>query len=123
MMHDYNKKYLKNLHFDEARAIFMMLTRMIDIKSNYKNKYKNIECETCKIEENTLHLFKCKKYLDMNKEFKGETLQEIITKNKEGDTAKFLKEIIRRHEKEKEEKINKEINKHRSPTHRVEPPG
>ena len=40
----------------------------------------------------------------MNKEFKGETLQEIIMKNKEGDTAKFLKEIIRRHEKEKEEK-------------------
>ena len=40
----------------------------------------------------------------MNKEFKGETLQEIITKNKEGDTAKFPKEIIRRHEKEKEEK-------------------
>ena len=40
----------------------------------------------------------------MNKEFKGETLQEIITKNKEGDTAKFLKEIIRRHEKEKEVK-------------------
>ena len=40
----------------------------------------------------------------MNKEFKGETLQEIITKNKEGDIAKFLKEIIRRHEKENEEK-------------------
>ena len=40
----------------------------------------------------------------MNREFKEKTLQEIITKNKEGDIAKFLKEIIRRHEKEKEEK-------------------
>ena len=80
----------------------MMLTRMIDIKSNHKKKYKNIKCETCNIEENTLHLFKCN--LNMNKEFKGETLQEIITKNKEGDIAKFLKEIIRRHEKENEEK-------------------
>ena len=39
----------------------MMITRMVQIKSNYKNKYKNIECETCNIEENTLHLFKCKK--------------------------------------------------------------
>ena len=57
MIHDYNNKYLENLHFDEARAIFMMLTWMIVIKSNYKN----IECETCNIEENTLHLFKCKK--------------------------------------------------------------
>ena len=26
MMHEYNKEYLENLHFDEARAIFMMLT-------------------------------------------------------------------------------------------------
>ena len=26
MIHDYNNKYLENLHFDEARAIFMMLT-------------------------------------------------------------------------------------------------
>ena len=40
----------------------------------------------------------------MNKEFKGETLQEIIKKNKEGDIAKFPKEIIRTYEKEKEEK-------------------
>ena len=26
MIPDYNHKYLENLHFDEARAIFMMLT-------------------------------------------------------------------------------------------------
>ena len=70
MMHDYNKKYLENLHFDEARAIFMMLTRMIDIKSNYKNKYKNIECETCNIAENTLHQFRYNKNtIKINKEF------------------------------------------------------
>ena len=97
----------------------MMLTRMIVIKSNYKN----IECETCNIEENTIHLFKCKKYLNMNKEFKGETLQEIITKNKEGDIAKFLKEIIRRHEKENEEKLLKKSTS-TAPLHiGLSPPG
>ena len=81
----------------------MMLTRMVDLKSNYKNRYKNLDCETCIVGENTLNLFKCKKYLNMNKEFKGNTLKKIITKNKEKDIAKFQKQVFRRHEKEKEE--------------------
>ncbi len=61
-MNDYNREYIDNLHFEDARAIFMMLTRMIDVKSNFKNKHKNLDCETCSVEENTQHLFKCKKY-------------------------------------------------------------
>ena len=49
----------------------MMITRMVEIKSNYKNKYKNIECETCNIAENTLHQFKYNKNTikKINKEF------------------------------------------------------
>ena len=74
MMNDYNKNYIENLHFEEARAIFMMLTRMIDIKSNFKNKYRNrnLECEICSLEDNTQHLFKCKRYHDLNEKSKGE---------------------------------------------------
>ena len=97
------KKYLENLNFNEARAIFMMLSRMIEVKSNFKNKYRTLECETCCVEENTQHLFKCNKYLNMNKKFKGESLEDIIKKNKETDIAYFLKEIIERHENEKKE--------------------
>ena len=67
MMHIYNKEYIEKLHFDEARAIFMMITRMIDIKANYKNKHKSLECNTCGTEDNTLHLFKCKRYQDLNR--------------------------------------------------------
>ena len=59
MMKDYNKKYLENLDYEEARAIFMMITRMIDVKANFKNKHKNLDCEICNTEENTYHLFKC----------------------------------------------------------------
>ena len=53
MMNEVNRKYLENFNFEEARAIFMMLTRMIDVKANFKNKYRNLECEICKIEGNT----------------------------------------------------------------------
>ena len=103
MMNEYNKSYIEKFHFEEARAIFMMLTRMVDVKANYKNKYKNLECETCKVEENTQHIFKCKKYHDLNGKIKGETLQEILKNNNEDDIAKIMKEIIARKDNEKRE--------------------
>ena len=104
MMSEYRKNYIEELHFEEARAIFMMLTRMIDVKTNFKNNHKNLECETCKTEENSHHLFKCTKYQDLNKNIKGETLQSVIKNNKEIDVANALKEIIKRRELEREEK-------------------
>ena len=82
----------------------MMLTRMIDVKSNFKNNHRNLECETCQTEENTHHLFKCRKYQDLSKDIKGETLQSVIKNNKEIEVAKVLKEIIKRRELEREEK-------------------
>ena len=104
MMSEYRKDYMEKLHFEEARAIFMMLTRMIDVKTNYKNNHRNLECEICQTEENTHHLFKCKKYQDLNKNIKGETLQAVIKNNKEIDVAKVLKEISKRKSLEREEK-------------------
>ena len=110
MMKNYNKKYIEKLHFKEARAIFMMITRMIYVKANYKNNYKNLECDICNVEENTQHLFKCKSYHELNVKIKGETLQEILEKNNENDIANILKEIIRRKEKEFEkDKLQKKI--------------
>ena len=102
-MYEYNKKYIKNLHYEEARAIFMMITRMIDVKANYKNKYRSLECETCKVEETTQHLFKCKKYHDLNEKIRGEILQEILKNNNEEAIAKVMKEIIRGKDDEKKE--------------------
>ena len=61
MMGEYNKKYIENLHFEEARAIFMMLTRMIDVKANFKNKHRNLECDTYLVDENIQLLFTCNK--------------------------------------------------------------
>ena len=108
MMKDYNKKYLENLDYEEARAIFMMITRMIDVKANFKNKHKNLDCEICNTEENTYHLFKCKKYQELNEKIKGNNIQEVLSINTEIEIATFLKEVIRRKEKEsKEEKPKK----------------
>ena len=95
-MKNYNKKYIEKLHFKEARAIFMMLTRMIYVKANYKNQYKNLACDICNVEENTQHLFKCKSYHELNGKIKGETLREILGENIENSIAKILKEIIRK---------------------------
>ena len=96
MINEYNKNYILNRNFEEARAIFMMLTRMIDVKTNFKNKYKNLECDVCKTEENTHHIFKCKKYQDVNEKIKGESIKEVLKNNNENEIAMVTKEIIRR---------------------------
>ena len=115
MMNDYNREYIDNLHFEDARAIFMMLTRMIDVKSNFKNKYKNLDCETCSVEENTQHLFKCKKYQDLNRKIKGETIQEVLRNNSEIDIAIFLKKVIRSRDKEREKEKPKKKTTNTAP--------
>ena len=38
---------------NEYKKVYMVLARMIDVKPNFKNKYKNLQCELCKVEENT----------------------------------------------------------------------
>ena len=40
MTNKYNKKYLENFHFAEATTMFMMLTRIIDVKTNLKEIQK-----------------------------------------------------------------------------------
>ena len=65
-MNEVNRKYLENFHFEEARSILMVLTRIIDVKANFKNKYRSLECEIYRVEENKQHLFKCKKYHGLN---------------------------------------------------------
>ena len=115
MIYEYDKNFLENLHFEEARAIFMMLTRMIEVKANFKNKYKSLECETCKVEENTNHLFKCERYHDLNRNIKGETLQEVLKYNNEDEIAKIMKEIIKRKKNEVKEKDTKKKTPNNAP--------
>ena len=113
MMNEVSRNYLENFHFEEARAIFMMLTRMIDVKANFKNKYRNLECEICRIEENTQHLFKCKKYHDLNGNIKGETLTEVLKENSIQDIASVLKKSSA--DKKQEEKMRNQRKNYKPP--------
>ena len=48
-------KYMDLLYSEEAKHIFLFRTRMIDVKCNYKGKYKNnnYSCRWCFIVEET----------------------------------------------------------------------
>ena len=45
--------YLYKLSKEQARAIFMARTRMIKVKTNYKNMYTNTICRGCGLKEET----------------------------------------------------------------------
>ena len=57
------KPYLRNesLKIEEKKLMFKIRNRLIDVKSNFKKKYKNnLICRLCKIaEESQYHLVNC----------------------------------------------------------------
>ena len=46
-------KYLQKLNRHDASIIFKTRTRMLDVKENYKNKYKDQKCRLCKESDET----------------------------------------------------------------------
>ena len=56
------KKYLIELSPNNAKTILLARLRMINIKTNFKNKYDNLKCTFCAEDDETLdHLITCKK--------------------------------------------------------------
>ena len=52
--------YLINLSPKRAKIILLTKLGMIDLKANFKNKYKNLDCRMCTSENETLeHITKC----------------------------------------------------------------
>ena len=47
------KEYMDKLTRDQARIIFCARTRMLKVKSNYKNMHPNLQCRGCGLEEET----------------------------------------------------------------------
>ena len=41
------KKYMNTINRIEASTIFKSRARMLDIKNNYNNKYKDMKCRAC----------------------------------------------------------------------------
>ena len=50
---DTRSKCYKNLCRIDCSTIFKARTRMLDIKNNYRNKYKDLTCRACKKEPET----------------------------------------------------------------------
>ena len=55
--------YLKpnQISIIEAKFIFLVRTRMLDVKSNFKNKYHDVTCPNCTEEDTQSHLLFCDK--------------------------------------------------------------
>ena len=55
------KEYITNMEFKYSKLMLKIRLNMIEVKCNYKNKFKsNLICEMCKKEEDTTeHLLRC----------------------------------------------------------------
>ena len=58
------KSYLLELPFEEARAVFMLRSRMFPTKDNFKGRW-GTECVYCGGMESDIHLFSCAGYSDL----------------------------------------------------------
>ena len=59
------KKYLTELNFEEARAIFMARYRMWPTKVNYPGRWNGVLCNVCGLDDTDSHLFTCPGYSDI----------------------------------------------------------
>ena len=80
------------LTLQEKKELFKMRTKMTEVKSNFKNKYGNLNCNNCEEnnkhnEETQEHVYKCTEI----KENKG-NFEKIISNAHE---TKTLKEVIK----------------------------
>ena len=55
--------YLKpnQITISEAKFIFSVRTRMLDLKTNFRNKYSDVKCPNCEEEDTQSHLLVCEK--------------------------------------------------------------
>ena len=58
-------KYLTELDFQEARAIFMSRYRMWPTKENYPGRWSGQNCNICGMKDTDEHIFSCPGYVDL----------------------------------------------------------
>ena len=95
--------YINNMNFEDARTIFMIITDMINVKMNYKGKYKeNLKCKRCnEADEDTLHIFNCKEDEDINRTIKEKkSIERLLRNNSLQEVAKVARKAIKRREEE-----------------------
>ena len=58
-------KYLRELNFNEARAIFMARYRMWPTKENFPGRWSGVSCNVCGARDTDQHVFSCPGYADI----------------------------------------------------------
>jgi hypothetical protein len=108
LMHNFEfngkvKRYLVELKFEEARAIFLLRSRMFPTKKNFQGRWGvDDTCTFCHEEENDVHLFACAGFSDLLENIKYEDCMSLeVSMEKLSDYAKKLIRV-----KERLETIN-----------------
>ena len=71
------KKYLTELNFQEARAIFMSRYRMWPTKENFPGRWSGENCNICGRRDTDEHIFTCPGYTDLiNEKFEYDVFWE-----------------------------------------------
>ena len=59
-MQNYLKPSRVRISQNEIQTIFKLRSRVIDVKQNFRGKYENLECRSCKSEEESQkHVYEC----------------------------------------------------------------
>ena len=95
-------KYLCELDFDDARAVFMARYRMLPTKSNFPGRWEGSACNVCGFQDTDIHVFTCPGYKDLNPDgisldlfWDAEALNDMKVMS---PAAKIMNEIITRME-------------------------
>ena len=59
-------KYISELEFPDARAVFMARYRMLPTKSNFPGRWNGICCNICGFEDTDAFVFTCPGYVELN---------------------------------------------------------
>ena len=92
------QKYLKacnvKISKEEAQEIFKLRSRVADVKSNFKGKFDTLECDGCKMDEETQQhiLLNCKILSEKNE---GEIRYEDIFDGSVREKVKIAKQFIK----------------------------
>lgn len=82
------KQYIQKLTRTQASIIFRTRTRMLEMKNNYRNKYNNMNCRLCGLEEETQQhvLTRCRNNnideshkISMNDIFQNQDMKALAT--------------------------------------------
>ena len=94
-MQNYLKANKLKITQEEAQEIFKLRCRVTDVKSNFKSKYENIDCENCHEEENQQHVltFKILNKLENDEIPEYDEILKNNIKNQLQIAKKFIKNM------------------------------